>query len=58
MKKCVRFKHNTKIFVNESLIMIKKNIAYNYRKLKRGGLIFACFTRDSIVHIKKKIIFG
>ena len=29
------------------------NITYNRRKLKRGGLIFACFTRDGIVHIKK-----
>ena len=33
--------------------MMNENITYNRRKLKRGGLIFACFTRDVIAHIKK-----
>ena len=50
--KCVKFNPNTKIFVNENLTMMNENIAYNCRKLKRGGLIFSCFTRDDIVHIK------
>ena len=53
LDKCVRFNPNTKIFVNENLTMIDENIACNCRKLKRGGLLFACFTRDGIVHIKK-----
>ena len=55
LDKCVRLNSNTKIFVNQSLTMMNENIAYNFRKLKHGGLIFACFTRDGIVH--KKILF-
>ena len=53
LDKCFSFNPNTKIFVNGNLTMMNENIAYNCRKLKRGGLIFACFTRDVIVHIKK-----
>ena len=53
LDKCVRFNSNTKIFVSENLTLMNKNIAYNCWKLKQGGLIFACFTRDGIVHIKK-----
>ena len=32
--------------------MMNKNTAYSCRKLKRGRLIFSCFTRDLIVDIK------
>ena len=53
---CIRFNPNTKIFVNENLTMMNENIAYNCRKLKWGGLIFACSTRDSIVHMKKSFL--
>ena len=36
--------------------MMNENIAYNCRTLKRKGLIFACFTRDGIVHVKKSFL--
>ena len=53
LDKCLSFNPNTKIFVCENLTMMNENIAYNCRKLKWGGLIFACFTRDGIVHSGK-----
>ena len=52
LDKCVRFNLSTKIFVNGNLKMMNENIAYSCRKLKQGGLIFECFTRDAFVHIK------
>ena len=48
---CVGFNPNTKIFANKNLILINQNNAYNCRKLKLGGLLFACFARDGIAHI-------
>ena len=32
---------------------MNENIAFNGRKLKRSGLVHACFTIDGIVRIKK-----
>ena len=31
---------------------MNESTAYNYRKLKRSGLIHGCFSRDGIVRIK------
>ena len=49
-------KHNfhagTNIFVNENLTPMNEIIAYNCRKLKRSGLIHACYSRNGIVYIK------
>ena len=53
LDKCVTFNPSTKIFDKENLTLMNENIAFNCRKLRRGGLIFACFTGDGIVHIKK-----
>ena len=47
------FSQNTKVFINENLTVMNKNIAFNGRKLKWSGLVHACFTIDSIVRIKK-----
>ena len=47
------FSQNTKIFINENLAVMNKNIAFNGRKLKWSGLVHACFTVDDIVCIKK-----
>ena len=41
------------IFVNENLTPMNETIAYNCRKLKRGGLIHACYSRNGIVYIKE-----
>ena len=50
-------KHNfhagTNIFVNENLTPMNETIAYNCRKLKRSGLIYACYSRNGIVYIKE-----
>ena len=47
------FSQNTKVFINENLTVMNENIAFNGRKLKRSGLVHACFTIDGIVCIKK-----
>ena len=47
------FSQNTKVFINENLTVMNENIAFNGRKLKRSGLVYACFTIDGIVRIKK-----
>ena len=47
------FSQNTKVFINENLTVMNENIAFNGRKLKRSGLVHACFTIDGIVRIKK-----
>ena len=47
------FSQNTKVFINENLTVMNENIAFNCRKLKRSGLVRACFTIDGIVRIKK-----
>ena len=47
------FSQNIKVFINENLTLMNENIAFNGRKLKRSGLVHACFTFNGIVHIKK-----
>ena len=47
------FIQNTKVFINENLTVMKENIAFNGRKLKRSGLVHSSFTIDGIVHIIK-----
>ena len=47
------FSQNTTFFINENLTLMNENIAFNGRKLKRSGLVHACFTIDGIVRIKK-----
>ena len=47
------FSQNTKVFINENLTVMNENIAFNGRKLKRSGLVHACFTIDGIFRIKK-----
>ena len=51
--KC-NFSKNSKIFINENLTRTNESIAFCCRKLKRNGQIHSCYTRDGIVHIKKK----
>ena len=50
-------KHNfhagTNIFVNENLTPMNETIAYNCRKLKRSGLILACYSGNGIVYINE-----
>ena len=46
------FSRNNKIFVNESLTKANESIAYCGRKLKRASLIYSCYVRDGVVHIK------
>ena len=50
-------KHNfhagTNIFVNENLTPMNESIAFNCRKLKRSGLIHACYSRNGNVYIKE-----
>ena len=52
-KKKHGFSQNTKVFINETLTLMYENIAFNGRKLKRSGLVHACFTIDGTVRIKK-----
>ena len=47
------FSQNTQVFINENLTLMNENIAFNGRKIKRSGLVHACFTVDDIVRIKK-----
>ena len=47
------FSQNTKAFINENLTVMNEKIAFNCRKLKRSGLVHACFTIDGIFRIKK-----
>ena len=47
------FSQNTKVFINGNLTVMNENIAFNNRKLKRGGLVNACYTIDGTVRIKK-----
>ena len=47
------FHAGTNIFVNENLTPMNETITYNCRKLKRRGLIHACYSRNSIVYIKQ-----
>ena len=50
-------KHNfhagTDILVNENLTPMNETIAFNCRKLKRSGLIHACYSRNGNVYIKE-----
>ena len=47
------FSQNTKVFINENLTVMNKNIAFNCRRLKWSGLVCACFTIDGTVRIEK-----
>ena len=47
------FIQNTKVFINKNLTLMNENIAFNCRKLKWSGLVYACFTIDGTVCIKK-----
>ena len=47
------FSHNNKIFINENLTKANKSIAFCGRKLKRANLIYSCYVREGVVHIKK-----
>ena len=47
------FSQNTKVFISENLTLMNENITFNGRKLKQSGLVYACFTIDGIVCIKK-----
>ena len=50
-------KHNfhagSDIFVNENLTPMNESIAFNCKKLKRSGLIHACYSRNGNVYIKE-----
>ena len=50
-------KNCEKVLANEkkllSLTPMNETIAYNCRKLKCSGLIYACYSRNGIVHIKE-----
>ena len=48
------FTRNNKIFINESLTKANESLAFCGRKLKQAGLIYSCYTRDKVVHLKKK----
>ena len=41
------------IFINENLTRMNESLAYEGRNLKRKGVIYACYTRNGVVHVKK-----
>ena len=41
------------IFINENLTRMNELLAYEGRNLKRKGVIYACDTRNGVVHVKK-----
>ena len=47
------FYAGTNILVNENLTPMNESIAFNCRKLKRSGLIHACYSRNGNVYIKE-----
>ena len=50
-------KHNfhagSNIFVNEKLTPMNEAIVFNWRNLKRSGLIHACYSRNGNAYIKE-----
>ena len=45
---------STKIFASENLAPMNESFAYDCHKLKCNGLIHGCFSRDSIIKIKRE----
>ena len=41
------------IFINENRTRMNESLAYEGRNLKRKGVIYACYTRNGVVHVKK-----
>ena len=48
-----KFHAGTNISVNENLTPMNETIVFNCRKLKRSGLIHACYSRNGNVYIKE-----
>ena len=45
------FNSETKPYINKYLTPINESISFHCRKLKRSNIIYACYTREGIVHI-------